>query len=531
MTPLFLLSLACGGHHGPNEAVSTQRAIRILAFNDVYRIEGFPESSQGGLPRLRTLRLELEAQDPNLLVLGAGDFMSPSLLSNTYKGEQMVDVLNGLDGAPEKFDSRLILGFGNHEFDSSSCKGGAALTQRLAESDFNWLASNIQFQACEAVPALQGSNLLDTQLLDLNGVKVGVFSLLLPLDSPVSFVAEVKDTTETARAKSAALRAQGAELVIAVTHQRMASDQELLAALGAAGPDLIVGGHEHVAQSAEVDGRWVVKADADARSAVVWTVTLDRKGISSVTWEPRQLDSSITPDSNLQAQVDSWLSRHQTEFCASRELVPGCLDIPLGHTQTDLVGEELAIRQYETSLGNWITDEMRQAFINDEAQIAFINGGALRLNQDLPAGTTITRRHFETLLPFPSKLVLIELDASTLEAAVNHAVSDWTGNGHWMQVSGFGFTFDPSAGKVSSLSLLSEAGRGPLPPGEKVRAVTLEYLAQGNDGFTMLNPSMIVAEGEDLKDLLMARVQKAEPDGIAPKVSGRICNTQQQSCP
>lgn len=534
MTPLLLLGLGCAAHT-PTDGVAgggspPERAFQILAFNDVYRIEGIPEAQAGGLARLRTLRASLEAQGGEVLVLGAGDFLSPSLLSNLYKGEQMVDVLNTLDAAPGVFDPRLILGFGNHELDSRSCAGAAALTQRLAESEFNWLNTNLSFGPCEAVPALVGSNLLPRQLLRVGGVEVGVFALLMPLDGAVSW-ATVSDPVAAARGAITALRAEGAEVVIALTHQSMADDLALLEALGEDRPELIVGGHEHAAQSAEVQGVPVVKADSDARSAVVWTVALDRRGAPQVGWSLRALDGNVAPDPAVQEQVDGWMTRHQEEFCAANTLVPGCLDIPLGHTAVELEGEETAIRTRETTLGNWVADEMRQAFIDDDAQIALINGGALRLNQDLPAGAVLTRRHFETLLPFGSELVLLEVDGATLQAAIERSVRDWTGQGHFLQVSGLRFSFDPSTGEVRGLGLLSAAAADPLLPDQVYRVVTLEYLAQGNDGYTMFNPGQIVAEGEELKALLMSGVQKAEPQGLSPRLEGRICNTRADRCP
>jgi sulfur-oxidizing protein SoxB len=37
------------------------------------------------------------------------------------------------------------------------------------------------------------------------------------------------------------------------------------------------------------------------------------------------------------------------------------------------------------------------------AQIAFTNAGGLRLNQDIPAGSAITLRDVEELLPYPNE--------------------------------------------------------------------------------------------------------------------------------
>jgi len=61
----------------------------------------------------------------------AGDFLSSSVESTVFKGEQMIATLNaaGLDVAT----------LGNHEFDF----GIDVLLQRMAEAKFQWVVSNV----------------------------------------------------------------------------------------------------------------------------------------------------------------------------------------------------------------------------------------------------------------------------------------------------------------------------------------------------------------------------------------------------
>ena len=80
--------------------------VTLLMLNDVYRIEGVEGGATGGLARFRALRAELAAADPDLIVLHAGDFLYPSLLSRSYDGAQMIDVLNRVDGDPAGYDER-----------------------------------------------------------------------------------------------------------------------------------------------------------------------------------------------------------------------------------------------------------------------------------------------------------------------------------------------------------------------------------------------------------------------------------------
>ena len=59
-------------------APQVERRVTLLAINDVYRIGGVERGRRGGLPRVRTLRRELEVKDRDLIVLHAGDVIYPS---------------------------------------------------------------------------------------------------------------------------------------------------------------------------------------------------------------------------------------------------------------------------------------------------------------------------------------------------------------------------------------------------------------------------------------------------------------------
>jgi 2',3'-cyclic-nucleotide 2'-phosphodiesterase (5'-nucleotidase family) len=236
----------------------------------------------------------------------------------------------------------------------------------------------------------------------------------------------------------------------------------------------------------------------------------------------------------LQRVVEDWQRRFDAETCAEQEAVAGCLSSPLGNTQVELVGEELAIRRFETNLGDWVSDQALAAFADRGAQIAFINSGGLRLNENLPAGTAINRGHLLALFAYPSPLVLIELDGATLHRVVDHSVEDWTGNGWWLQIAGFAFRHDPEQGRAYDLTLLTPQGPRPIRPGERLLAVTNDFLmnpASGQDGYAMLVPELLRTRpeaGPDLRDLVAEALRAAGKQGIAPQVEGRICNVKRE---
>ena len=81
-----------------------------------------PIDGLGGLARVATLKQQLAAAGRTPLLVLAGDFLSPSVASSVFKGEQMIAALNaaGLDLAT----------LGNHEFDF----GDDVLIQRMREA-------------------------------------------------------------------------------------------------------------------------------------------------------------------------------------------------------------------------------------------------------------------------------------------------------------------------------------------------------------------------------------------------------------
>ncbi|EIC22740.1 bifunctional metallophosphatase/5'-nucleotidase [Thiorhodovibrio frisius] len=530
--PLLLTTLLALGlpiHGFASEAPA--RRVTVLAVNDIYRIDGVDEGASGGIARIRSLRRELEREDPSLLVLHAGDLLFPSMLSRRYNGAQMIDMLNRLDGDADAFDERLFVVFGNHEFEKSKAEQAPILAARVDESRFTWVNSNVQFvTGGEDEPVVYAPHLQRDVLVDVNGVKVGLFGLTTDVLVP-EYVSAIDDPVAVAEERSASLRARGAELVIGLTHLDMATDRQLLEQLGERGPDIIFGGHEHFRQSAEVDGRLVVKADADARTATVARIDVPASGRPAVTFEFRHLDETIRPDAETQASTRQWMSRFQQEFCAEQKDAPNCLTQPLGRTAVKLVGEELQIRSIETNLGNWVADQALEAFRDQGAQIALINSGSLRLNQDLLAGSEIARAHLAELFAFPSPLFMIRISGETLHQVLRKSIDGWPGHGRWLQVAGLAFVHDSVEGRVDDLTLLGPEGPRAITPDEELLVVTSGFLLDPSigdqDGYRMLNRTQIVdtqAAAPDLVNLVVTALVAANEAGIDPAVEGRICN-------
>ncbi len=501
------------------------RQVTVLAINDVYRLDN--------LPYVRTLRQQLEEQHGDVLLLHAGDFLFPSLLSRRFNGEQMVDLLNYLDGDAKSFDPHMYIAFGNHEFDKRRLKHASMLQSRINESQFTWLNSNVVFRnISKGRPMVQAQQMLPSHMVEINGIKVGLLGVVTDVSKP-EYVERFLAPEQALRQGVLSLRKQGAEIVIAVTHLRMSRDKALLRTLGDAAPDLIIGGHEHDRQTALVNGRRVVKADADAATAAIVEITPDARGedgLAKIELEFVELPNELDPDNKMLSRIAEWKQWFDNAYCQELKEQPGCLDRPLGKTMVTLDAEELRIRRFETNLGNWLADLAREAFADQGAQIALLNSGGMRLNQNIPAGSVITRKQISTLFAYPTRLVQIRLTGAQLQQVLAHSVSDWTGNGHWLQVSGLAFRHDPDKEKADQLHLITESGLKPIAEQDELTVVVNDFLIDSNgnrDGYTMLSEALLLepkAQRPDLRDIVIKALQQAGEQGITPKRDGRICN-------
>lgn len=463
----------------------------ILQINDVYRIEGIEKRSRGGLARLRSLRTSLEAEDRPVLVLHAGDLLGPAVMSKFLHSRPMVAALNRLDGRPDRFDDRLIATFGNHEFDEKSPE---LLLARLLESDFRWVSTHLQYKPWGEEQSRPFGHWLDNVheeiLVDLDGVRVGLFGITI--DDPerpwLDRTGEVDSAQRADRICQGIrrLKKQGAQVLIALTHQEMDADLALLKRFPDL--DLVVGGHEHLAAREPAGRRFVTKADADAVTA--YRIDVDVSSDGEVYAVPTLItldsESEYTEDPDMAQFVEKMLKAFEDWYKGkySQDLMA-----PVARARHELRGVEPAIRGEETALGNWLADVARAEM---ETDVALIPGGSIRLNDNVPAGGHLTNYHLEGIFYFDSKLVRFELTCNQLLDVLRNSVSRAeAAEGRFLQVSGLKVCYDrslPAEERVRREDVWvwnPKAGYEPLCQRQQYTVTTLQYLCEngGNEGY------------------------------------------------
>ena len=467
--------------------------VTLLQINDHYVLEPVDGGRRGGMARLATLVRDLKRENPYTIFALAGDTLSPSVESALMRGAQMVAALNaiGLDFAT----------FGNHEFDF----GPEVLLERMKESKFRWLSANVVDR--RSGQAFGGAS--TEVLVTLGGVRVGLFGLTTAqaaqTSRPGPDVTFAQPVT-AAKDVAARLRAQGASIVVAVTHVTMAEDKAIAAA---ADVDVILGGHEHEPLVAEEGKALITKAGSDARYLVQVDVWLTGEGrLVERSWRFREVSRRIEPDPAVEALVRDYARRLDRE-----------LDAVVGRSRVPLEARSATLRTEETNLGDFVADALRERLGSD---VALINGGAIRTNRTVPPGP-LTRRDVLSLLPFTDMVVKLEMRGADLRAALEHglAQTDRVGGG-FLQLSGARVVWDPRLAPGRRIVDVSVAGK-PLADAAAYTVAVPGYLVRGGDGYTVFGHAKTIVDAESgpqvSQVVIDAIAVRAE---IAPALDGRI---------
>jgi 5'-nucleotidase len=470
--------------------------VGLVHVNDVYQIAPIdPKAPRGGLARLAGLVGKLRAEHPATLFLFGGDTLSPGIESGLFKGAQMMRAWNatGVDLAVP----------GNHEFDF----GEAVARERFAESRFPWLAANLN--ADPPLPALKAS-----ELRTVGGVRIGILGLITPetvtLSKPGPRI-RFTGLVDAARREAAALRAQGAAAVVALTHNTLAEDREI-AATGVV--DLILGGHDHHLITETAGGTPILKAGSDARDALHVRLRFVREGeghrLLGVAWDILPVDVRWPEDAAVKAVADE----------VERQ-VGARLNERIAETTVALDARGETLRRGESNIANFAADAVRAAM---GADVALLNAGGFRSDHVLGPGP-ITRRDVLALLPFQNPLLLLSVTGAQLRAALEHGLDRRVANGQsgaLPHASGLRIAYDPAQPKGSRIVDLLVNGRT-LKDEASYRLATSNYLAGGGDGYAMLKglPVLRPAEGSPLEtDVLLQAMERA--GSIAPQADGRL---------
>jgi 5'-nucleotidase / UDP-sugar diphosphatase len=413
----------------------------------------------GGSPRLataiRTQRAAAEADGRIVVLLDGGDQFQGSLFFMRYEGmaELAVQRAIGTDA----------MAVGNHEFD----RGPEVLGRYAAAAAFPLVSSNIDVSA---EPALAG-RIQPHAVLERRGLRIGLVGLTTletrTGSSPGPSVAFL-DPEPALRRAVAAVRAEGAQLVVLLSHMGVFFDR----ALADAGPKIVIGGHSHTLLSNSEPGAFSPHPTPDGVGGLVVQAAAYGRYLG-------RLDLDLAADGAVLAYggdcVHVGLNLPQDPEVAAIVAEYGAPLEAFRRETIAVLPEGLSLdgcRFAPCRLGQAVAEAILRA--TPGAQAAIMNAGGLRTG--LPAGP-VTRGQVLEALPFGNTIATMGLTGADLIAAVRHGLAQF-GRGGFPQIAGL---------RLDGTTLMIGRGEAwaPVDPAATYVVATNNFLRNGGDGYAV----------------------------------------------
>jgi len=240
------LSVLASPLHTPPllDAKKGEKLITILHTNDVHsQIDPLPANDKyagkGGVARRATLVKRIRAENPNTLLVDAGDAFQGTPYFNLYRGEVEYKAMSAIG-----YDTVTL---GNHDFDN----GIDALASAMKFANFDFVSTNYDVRGTAIEQRVK-----PYVVRELSGVRVGLFGLginLAGLNAPETFKGlKYLDPVRMARGVVKLLRErENCAMVICMSHMGYYpepkagefGDTQLVAQVD--GIDFIASGHTH----------------------------------------------------------------------------------------------------------------------------------------------------------------------------------------------------------------------------------------------------------------------------------------------
>ncbi len=519
--------------------------VQILALNDFHGNLEPPSGSSGrigaidagGVEYLAAHIQQLKSQNPNTVVVSAGDLIGASpLISALFHDEPTIEAFNliGLD-----FNA-----VGNHEFDEGVVEllrmqqGGCHPVDGCLDGDgfeganFEFLAANV------AIDGTKKTIFPPVRVRIFQGVPVAFIGMTLEGTPTIVTPSGVEglrfmDEADTVNALIPQLKRKGVKAIVVLIHEGGVQPGAYNDCNGISGPivdivnrtddevDLFVSGHTHQAYNCVIDGRVVTSAASFGRLVTDIDLQLDR-----TTWDVVSVQAEnkiVTRDVPAAPALTNLVNRY-------RELVAPLANRVIGTITGDITRSTNAAG--ESALGDVIADS--QLFVTapagfGEAVVAFMNPGGIRAdliyNQN-PGGEApgeVTYNEIFTVQPFGNSLVTMSLTGAQIDTLLEQQFDNPApGQSRILQVSeGFTYTWSQSAPAGSKVDIASIMINGvPIDPNAVYRITVNSFLADGGDNFFVLREGTDRLGGEVDLDAVEAYFAANSP--VAPGPQNRI---------
>ncbi|MHC1737134.1 MAG: 5'-nucleotidase C-terminal domain-containing protein [Ignavibacteriaceae bacterium] len=403
----------------------------------------------------------------NSILAGPEFYISQQLSGNQYYFDsRAMDVIN--------YDA---IGFGNHEFDF-----GPDVTARFIHgfqnNETSFISSNLDFSQEDSLFELVSSGRIKRyKIVMMSGEKIGIIATISPelktLGSPrnigidTNVVGIINSLVDT-------LTNQGVNKIILLNNYQGVKQDSLLIR-GTRGIDIVVGGHDYeilanpwnqlvpgdessvygtyplLLRDSENKPVYLVKTGPEYKYVGKLSVDFNSSGIiTNISSEsgPVRVAGGTNPDAvvpNVFLETNVIAPLQNSLNALSSNVI--------GTSEVELDGLTSNVRTKETNLGNlsadamlWQSQQLAAVYGAPMPDIGLQNGGGIRINNILPAGSISEFTTF-SIHPFPNfNSIVANIPPQQFKEIMENAVSRVeTVEGRFLQVAGMKIIYNPYA--------------------------------------------------------------------------------------
>lgn len=489
---LLLLPLSCVSQ-AASAPSGTGKKMDILFLHDTHShldsfltVEDGEAATVGGFPRIMTLINQARTQNPDTLILDAGDFSMGTLVQTIYDSEAAELRMLGALGCQ-------VTTLGNHEFDYRSAGLANALNAAVSSGEPvpSIVLCNIDWETMEAEGLTQEQQLLrdafdaygiqDYTIITKGDVRLAVFGVfgVDSLACAPTCALKFRDASQAAAEVVSEIKAnEDVDMIVCVSHSGTSEDEKKsedeILAKNVPEIDLIVSGHTHTAleQPIRHGDTYIVSCGEYAKNLGSLSMEQGQNG----RWEMTSYSLlPITPATEshqaTQDKIDSFMeivdSSYLSRFGYNRSQVLARNEI------TFATASDLYDTQADHNLGNLLSDAFKYAISNADTgdthpvDVAIVPSGCVR-DTFAPGDITVEDVFnayslgigLDGVAGYP--LISIYLTGAELKtgAEIDASVSDLMPSAR-LYTSGLSYSFNPHRiilNKVTDCYLTDDAG-------------------------------------------------------------------------
>ena len=433
--------------------------LMIIAVNDTHSQIDPASDGKGGVARRRAIYDKLRADNPNTVLIHAGDAVQGTLFFSLYRGEVEYALMDTLG-----YDAIIL---GNHEFDN----GMDELAAHYRDVDAVKMSANYDFSATP----LEG--LFHPYWIKAVGDKrIGFFGINV---NPTGLIADMncknlgyRFAPDAADATARYLKeVQGVDYAIMVSHIGYSSYEpsepnDTLIIGHSHYIDMVISSHSHTTitpgsgmdRIANADGKMIPIGQNGKSGKLVATYDLDLE-TGDIVYSHIPVDASWDTAASRYTAMNEWLDKY-------RHGVDSIMNNPVGTSARYMKNSSDAAQ-------NWVTDAtmdiIKQLSGIKNIDCAIMNKGGIRT--DMPQGT-ITEGTIRSMFPFDNRFVVLEMPGYELIESVKLMC----GRGGDAVSKELRATYNDK-GELIKATLKGKK----IDPNKTYIVATIDYLANGGD--------------------------------------------------